>query len=540
MRLMQRVLAAGGIAAALCVSAAASDWGNYGGNNARNGRSDEIGPHAVDLLWSNATDFSIIAWHPFTLGDRVFTIRESGFPQNGGSANDALIAYDLETGTELWRTTLSFGGDTNTEWIAWLGGARDGKVYASRASNAKPQPIKAFDAATGALLWTSAWTTEAWAHDGLVFAPDGDLIVGEFRHVTRINQQDGATVWTTPRTGSVSGNCGAAVTATAVYIDESAPGGNVLTRIDMATGARLYSSPVMSGVTNQNSPFLSRDGGTIYFSRTQNNATVDFLYAFQDDGSQFTQLWSRPVRWTTSHEHGLGADGSIYTFLANNEFVRLDPANGNVLNSAGILSPIGTSNLSPKTAVEQNGNVYVSNGWASNPAGDGRLWAFNADLSINLFTLSLDRQNAGGPAIGRDGTLLVADRTGVFAYHSSWTDLGFSLAGATGAPRLLGQGQLLPNSEASLTLSNALSNSTAGLVLGLQNISVPFKGGTLVPSPDQLFLGLPTGPQGEIPLTIQVPPVVPPGVALFLQYWITDPAGPRGYAASNAVTVTTP
>ena len=537
---MRTTLVALGIAFALSVSATASDWVNCGGNNARNGQSPEIGPYAADLLWSNTTDYSIISWHPFILGDRVFTIREAGFPTSGGSANDALLAYDLETGTELWRTTLSFGGDTGTEWIAWCGGARDGKVYASRSSNLKPQPIKAFDAATGTYLWTSVWQTEAWAHDGLVFAPNGDLIVGEFRHVTRINHNDGTTVWTTPRTGSVSGNCGAAATDTAVYIDESAPGGNILTRIDMATGVRLYSSPLMSGFTNQNSPFLSADGGTVYFSRSQNNPAVDFLHAFTDDGVQFIPLWNRAVRWTTSHEHAIGADGSIYTFLATDEFVRLDPATGGVLNTAGVLSPIGSPNLSPKTAVDVNGNVYVSNGWASTPASDGRLWAFNADLSVNLFTLNLDRQNSGGPAIGKTGIMLVADRSGVYAYRSAWTDLGSGLAGTPGLPLLLGQGEMKAQQVVRLTLRNALPNSVSALIFGLTNVSAPFKGGTLVPSTDLIIFGLPTGPAGELPLSVQIPPAVVSGVPLYFQYWIADPAGPWGFAASNAVTVTTP
>ncbi|MFH0944997.1 MAG: PQQ-binding-like beta-propeller repeat protein [Planctomycetota bacterium] len=537
---MRRTLVSLGIAIALSVSAAAADWMNNGGNNARNGQSPEIGPYAADLLWSNTADYSIISWHPFILGDRVFTIREAGFPTSGGSANDALIAYDLETGTELWRTTLSFGGDTGTEWIAWCGGARDGKVYASRSSNQQPQPIKAFDAATGTYLWTSVWQTEAWAHDGIVFAPNGDLIVGEFRYVTRINHNDGTTVWNTPRTGSVSGNCGAAATATAVYIDEAAPGGNILTRLDMATGARLYSSPLMAGFTNQNSPFVSADGGTVYFSRSQNNPPYDNLFAFTDDGAQFIPLWNRPVRWTTSHEHAIAADGSIYTFLPTNEFVRLDPANGNVLDTAGVLSPIGTSNLSPKTAVDINGNVYVSNGWASTPASDGRLWAFNAGLSVNLFTLNLDRQNSGGPAIGNDGTMLVADRSGVYAYRSTWTDLGSALAGATGEPVLLGQGELKAQQVARLKLKNALPNSVSALVLGLSNAGTPFKGGTLVPATDVVVFGLPTGSAGELPLTAQVPAAMAAGVPLYFQYWIVDPAGPWGFAASNAVTVTTP
>ncbi len=528
------------LAAALCGPALASEWNNYGGNAARNGQSDGIGPVALDLAWQNKNDYSIISWAPFLHGGRVFTIREAGFPVNGGAANDALVALDLASGAEDWRLTLPFGGNTGTEWIAWIAGARDGQVYASRSSNGKPQPLHAYDAASGGYLWTSAIATEAWAHDGVVFAPDGDLIVGDHKVVARIDRLTGGTAWSTPRTGSVSGNCGAAATASALFIDEVAPGGQVISKLDLVTGARLYSSPVMAGFTEQNSPFLSSDGGTVYLSRTQNNPAVHYLFAFQDTGAQLIQLWSRPVRWTTSHEHGIGPDGSLYTFLANNEFVRLDPATGAVLNSAGILAPIGTSNLSPKTAVDRNGCVYVSNGWASSPATDGRLWAFTPDLQVNLFTLPLDRPNAGGPALAGDGTMVVCDRTGVFAYRSTWTDLGFALAGTLGAPRLEGQGDLRPFTTAALALSQALPGSLAGLVIGAQNASLPFYGGVLVPFPSIVIPGLPTGPLGTLPLLGQVPGGLLSGVPLYFQYWILDPGAPQGYAASNAVTVTAP
>ena len=401
--------------------AAGGDWTNLGGNHQRNGLTAELGPQAADLLWTNNDDYSIIAWHPFIYGRRVFTVREWDFPQNGGQANDAVVAYDLDSGTELWRHELSFGGDTNVEWIAWIAGVRDGRVYASRASNGKPQPIKALDMLDGHLLWTSQWNTEAFAYDGVVFAPDGDLIVGDFYHVARINAEDGATVWVASRSCPVSGNCGgaAAVTRSAVYIDEAAPGGNIITKLDLETGAELYSSPVMPGFTDQNSPFVSPDETTVYFSRTQNNPAVDYLYAFLDDGTQFVELWRRPVRWTTSHEHGLASDGSIFTFLPDDQFVRLDPFTGDVLYSAGVLSPLGSPNLSAKTAVDAAGNVYVSNGWASSPATNGRLWAFTPDLSQMLFVLTLDRQNQGGPAVGAAGTLVVTDRRAVYAYRSN-------------------------------------------------------------------------------------------------------------------------
>jgi outer membrane protein assembly factor BamB len=122
------------------------------------------------------------------------------------------------------------------------------------------------------------------------------------------------------------------------------------------------------------------------------------------------------MRWTTFHEHGIGPDGSIYTFLPGNEFVRLSSTDGSVINSAGVLQPIDT-NLTPLTAVDADGRVYVSNGWASNPVTNGRVWAFSPDLQTLLFTLVLNRQNIGGPSLAADGTLIVADLRGVFAYR---------------------------------------------------------------------------------------------------------------------------
>lgn len=404
------------------VSALGGDWTNLGGNAARNGLMNTLGPTAEDSLWNNNDSFSIIAWAPFTLGERVFTIRESGFPQSGGAANDALVAYDLNTGDELWRKTLPFSGNTSQEWIAWIAGVGNGRVYASRSTNGTFAPIYAYDATNGALLWTSDDLTQAFAYDGVIFAPNGDLIVGDFTKLFRINAVTGDNVWTRARACSVSGNCGAAASGDAIYIDQPVPGGAVISKVDMNSGAVLYSTPVMPGFTEQNQPFVSPDGTRVYHARTQNNPAVDFLYAFEDTGVDFAELWHVPVLWTTSHEHGIGPDGSIYTFLPNNEFVRLDPDTGEVMDTAGTLSPLTAA--SPKTAVASDGTVYVSNGWASTPATQGRMWAFPPDLSTKLMTLHLDRQNQGGPALGASGTLVMTDRVGVHAYRSDVACVG--------------------------------------------------------------------------------------------------------------------
>ena len=76
-------------------------------------------------------------------------------------AKDAILSYDLETGVELWRTTLPWGGDTALEWIAWIGGVNDGRLYASRASNLQPAPVQALSVVDGSPLWTSTATTKS-------------------------------------------------------------------------------------------------------------------------------------------------------------------------------------------------------------------------------------------------------------------------------------------------------------------------------------------------------------------------------------------
>jgi outer membrane protein assembly factor BamB len=404
------------LALALCSAPVlAQDWPHYGGSPQRNGLVDRYGPQALDLLWSNAADPSIITWHPFLAEGRVITVREAGFP--GAAANDAIVAYDLDSGAELWRTTLPYGGNPANQWIAWVGGVAQGRVIASRSDNGRQLPLEALDAATGAPLWTSDLATFAWAHDGLQFLDDGDVIVGDRQVLARLDGATGDTVWTLPRSCSVSGNCGAARHGNALYIDQVAPGGQVLTRVDADTGLALYSSPVMAGFTAQNQPFLAPDGQTVYFARSQNNAAVDALYAFHDDGSQLIELWQRPVRWTTRHEHGIGPDGSLYTFLPSGEFARLDPLTGGVLQVAAI-PPEPAGNLSPQTAVDAAGRVYLCNGWTGTPANGGRLWGFGPELGAPLFTLVLDRPNAGGPTLGGQGQLVIADRTRVAAFRS--------------------------------------------------------------------------------------------------------------------------
>jgi hypothetical protein len=122
----------------------------------------------------------------------------------------------------------------------------------------------------------------------------------------------------------------------------------------------------------------------------------------------------------------------------------------------------------------------------------------------------------------------------------TWTDLGLGLAGAGGTPSLAGTGTLIGGQPVTLALTGAKVASTAALVIGLHQANAPFKGGTLVPMPDLLITGLPTGPSGALALSTTWPAGLPSGFTLHFQQWVVDATGPHGFTATNGLSATTP
>jgi hypothetical protein len=123
---------------------------------------------------------------------------------------------------------------------------------------------------------------------------------------------------------------------------------------------------------------------------------------------------------------------------------------------------------------------------------------------------------------------------------SQWLDIGNGLAGTLGEPVLSGDGPLAALTPLSVTVSNALPDTSMALIAGFVEVNLSFKGGTLVPSPDVLITGLPTGPAGSLTLGSTWPAGIPAGFTIYLQGWISDPVGPKGFAATNGLTGTAP
>ncbi|MBL9030634.1 MAG: PQQ-like beta-propeller repeat protein [Phycisphaerae bacterium] len=401
--------------AAVAASAGGADnWSNSGGNAGRNGLTAEIGPDAATVLWSAGRP-SIIAWQPVIDGGRVFSVRQSGFPPEPGSNLSPVVGQNLDTGAELWPP-IHVPFNTG-DWTTFVAGARDGRVYASRSGgggNVSPFPngqakMHAYDATTGMVSWSSVATTCAGPYDGVVFAGNGDLIVGDFLNVTRIRAGDGTTAWRVNRVGSVSGTCGAAVNnaANAVYVADAAAGGTVIKRFDLDTGAFRYQSPVMTGFTIQNTPFVTPDG-SVCLSRTQNNAGTDFFYVFDDTGAALTQRWFAPAAWTTTSEFAADA-GSVVMVAPGYLIERRRLSDGMVLATSAVV----VNDYSQRMAVDALGRLFYSNG----EFGVSRFHSFNADLT-ERWSVPIPNVNIGAPAIGRDGTLVIAGTDVLRAYRT--------------------------------------------------------------------------------------------------------------------------
>ena len=123
---------------------------------------------------------------------------------------------------------------------------------------------------------------------------------------------------------------------------------------------------------------------------------------------------------------------------------------------------------------------------------------------------------------------------------ATWAPLGEPLAGSNGLPRLGGQGPLIAGTDAGLELSSARPGGAASLVVGFSLAGVPLAGGVLVPAPDILVNGLPIDASGALTIDETWPTGIPAGLEVLFQFWIVDPQGPQGYAASNGLSALTP
>lgn len=515
---------------ATLASSPAQNWSNSGGNAQRNGLVDSYGPLTAQQLWSGAAS-SIIAWQPIVADGRVFVVRQTGFVPSGVPNEAPVFAYDLATGQQQWRRDIPF---STGQWTTWLLGHSQGKVYACRGGNGASSsgPVYALDPVTGNIVWTSATSVDAGSYDGVVFADDGDLIIGSFRNIWRLRHTDGSLAWQATRIGSVSGNCGVCRFGNAVYAADAVAGGHVIKRFNAATGAFQYQGPVMPGFTIQTTPMCGPDG-SVYLNRAQTNPSVDFFYAFTDTGSALQQRWSIASLPGAGAEYGCGPDGSVYMVQPGQFLTRLDAQTGAVLNTYNV--PLGSTTT--RFAIDADGRVFASNGGFPN----GRVYAFDPDLTLR-WSVPVPNINIGGPCLAGDGTLVIAGvGNDLRAYRtpSAWTNLGGGIVGTAGEPQLVGRGSVTAGNVVRFAASSGLPNGVGLFVLGFTAIQAPVFGGTLVPSIDATLPVL-LDAAGAWSQNLTWPSGYAAGTAFYWQLAVVDPGAAFGIAASDGLRCVVP
>lgn len=201
--------------------------------------------------------------------------------------------------------------------------------------------------------------------------------------------------------------------------------------------------------------------------------------------------------------------------LLDAHVAKLSP-DGSELQYASFLGGGGSNDEPRALAVDPQGNIYLTGTTSSTDfpttpdAYDDELYGFS-DIFVAKFDLS------------------------------TWTWIDHALPPLNGpAPRLTAAGSLQPFSAGSMHVDRAKPFSVCTVVIGLSSITLPFKGGVMVPAPDRL-LSFPMNAEGELHVAwAEWPEGLPEGLDIWFQAWSQDADSWLGYTASNALTATIP
>jgi len=384
-----------------------------GGNSSRNCLSAVAnGPTEAEILWQKQ---AVSVFHQQTVIDGDIVVTCPIININDILHGTLIVARDLNTGDTLWTKDLPVVSP-DTEWRNRVSSFQNGIIYATRSDNYNyPSYMYAIDATDGSTLWQSEDLIEECGSESCAFTDNGNLIIGNLFDITCINATNGETIWQTPRSQpcptsngqevSVYGNRG--------YYWIADGNGPKISVINLDNGQNLYSSEsVSAGLVQQLCLFIGTDG-TIYAPRSQWNPSTDFIVAYVDNGASLTEKWRVPIGFIPFSTSGEGPDGSIYTYTSSGELIRLNPANGAILNTS---IPFLFENInSPRMAIDKEGRIFVTNGGVN-----GAVYSFNPDLTLR-WSANVGVLNHSGPALADNGTLIISSSTHVFAFRGSGT-----------------------------------------------------------------------------------------------------------------------
>jgi len=299
------------------------------------------------------------------------------------------------------------------------------------------------------------------------------------------------------------------------------------------------------GVTLDNGGLAVLDiGNRLQYVNGLAPTAVESIQQFNVDGTGTTSTPSDVLEAGALARHPI--TGELYVYdIVGRQLRRMSYDSGSYSTTSSATLPaaifgVGDAGMAynPRTLrLAAAGEAAPNNGIVYDMEFDGTIVGELVDTGITAGISALDFDKFTDRMFVR--TRLGGRRVHVFKRSPLFDDLGNALAGSNGEPQLVGASTLEGLDPVLVELTSARPSSPAVFVLGTSAINAPFKGGVFVPSPDILVMSLSTNAAGELSVLNTWPAGVPAGIDLYLQFWIPDPAGTLGYAASNGVTATT-
>lgn len=429
-----------------------------------------------------------------------------GWPTTVGALDNTYNGGGIEVG-DAFVTRLSADG-TSLVWSTFLGGAAD-------------EFINAMGIAPDGSVMLAGWTS----------SPDFPTTVGAYDTVlggtsdgfaVRLSADGSTVLQSTFLGGSFDEN------ATALAIE---PDGT----IDVVGTTLSPDFPVTAGAVQSSyagggfygDGFIARlnaDLTSLIWASYHGGSSDDFLTGVRAHDSGALLLSG----WTNSSNLPVSADADDSTLGGSTDafLTFIEPATGSLIFGTYIGGPAPDKALAVGLAT--SGLVLVVGGTSSSafPVTPG---SYDTDFSgwegvlSDAFVASFDL------GIGPAGRI------------DAWQDVDFAMAGTAGKlPEMSATGDLTPLSSGVASVVDCMPNRPALVMVGTVAGLIPVKGGTLVPFPLFAILQTWTDGVGGISIPYQWPGNVPSGTTLYAQTWVYDPAGPQGWAASNAVEAVSP
>jgi hypothetical protein len=369
------------------------NWSTIGGSSERNGISVSFGPGAIvspslivndasPTLWGNAV---------YTIEDRFATSRVTFTPAYKVTVECRL----LENGQIIWFK------DSGPDGKLYVVGMTEDAVYVHDYAT---DSLYAFDPATGTKKWVCPEKCMIFggAH-GILFTCDGDPVVngpGMYeKSLMRLDRRTGTVKWYNTNFVSVGPAPDFCIYGDRLYKWVGAI--NLPTRlaaIDLNSGATLFYSDEIGGEALQELPLTAGFDGTIYGQRDGGD-----LWAITDEGSSFSVKWSYTPEnggMGTFGNIGIGLDGNVY-FPDGTVVKHLNQDDGTVMHVSGPLAAANMDGTYITTGYDST--VFISNCGA----GDGKYFAFSADLLDKKWEHSVPYNYYCGPQISKNGVMIM-------------------------------------------------------------------------------------------------------------------------------------